>query len=340
LLPAVFVKVNCGEPLTVNVSFAVLPVPPFVEVTLPLVLFFTPAVVAVTSTVTVQEPLAAIVPALKVNVVLPAAGAKVGAPQLVVVAFGVAATSKPAGKASVKATPVNAVPVFGFVIVKVKVEVPPTAIGSGAKFFAIEGALKTARVSFAVLPVPPLVEDTFPVVLFFTPLVVAVTSTVTVQLPLAGIVPPAKVNVVLPAAGAKVGVPQLLVVTFGVAATSKPAGKASVNATPVNAVPVFGFVIVKVSVEVPPTAIGSGAKFFAIDGALKTVNVSVPVLPVPPFVEVILPVVLILAPMLVAVTVTITVQLLFTGSIVPLKITLGVGRVVARTDTPPGQVVD
>jgi len=74
------------------VSVPVLPVPPLVEVTLPVVFTLAPAVVAVTLTVTVQVPLAAIVPPEKLTEVFPAAGANVGEPQPVVVAFGVAAT--------------------------------------------------------------------------------------------------------------------------------------------------------------------------------------------------------------------------------------------------------
>ena len=75
VLVGVLVGVN-----TVSVSLAVLPVPPFVEVTLPLVLFFVPDVVAVTSTETVQFPLAAIVPPVNVREVFPDAGEKVGEP--------------------------------------------------------------------------------------------------------------------------------------------------------------------------------------------------------------------------------------------------------------------
>ena len=64
-----------------------------------------------------------------------------------------------------KATPVSAVAIFELVSVKVSVEVPPEAIGSGAKFLLIEGALTTVSVSVAVLPVPPLVDVMLPEVL-------------------------------------------------------------------------------------------------------------------------------------------------------------------------------
>ena len=45
---------------------------------------------------------------------------------------------------------------FGFMIVKVRVLVPPTAIGSGAKFFEIEGGEIAAGV-FVGVPVEVLV---------------------------------------------------------------------------------------------------------------------------------------------------------------------------------------
>jgi hypothetical protein len=124
---------------TVKVSVPVLPVPPFVELTLPVVFTFEPLLVAVTSTVTVHVPLAAIVPPVKLTEVFPAAGAKVGEPHPVDVMFGVVATCKPAGKLSVKATPVKAVPVFEFVIVKVRVLTPPTLIGFGENTFEMLG---------------------------------------------------------------------------------------------------------------------------------------------------------------------------------------------------------
>src|SRR5258708_3061671 len=149
---------------------------------------------------------------------------------------------------------------------KVSVLTPPTAIGFGENALARLGGEVKLGVSLPVLPVPRLVEVTVPVVFAFEPLVVAVTATVTVQVPLAAIVPPEKLSDVLPAAGAKVGAPQPVVVALGVAATCRPAGNESVNATPVRAVPAFGLVIVKVSVLTPPTAIGFGEKALAMLG--------------------------------------------------------------------------
>jgi hypothetical protein len=64
------------------------------------------------------------------------------------------------------------------------------------------GGERTFSVSLPVLPVPPLVDVTLPVVFAFAPLVVAVIDTLTVQVPLAAIVPPEKVRDVFPAVGA------------------------------------------------------------------------------------------------------------------------------------------
>jgi hypothetical protein len=110
--------------------------------------------------------------------------------------------------------------------------------------------------------------------LFFVPVEVAITATLTVQLLDAGIVPPLNVNVVSAGAGAKVGLPHPVVLAFGTAATCTPEGRASVNATPVRIVEAFGFVIVKLSVLVPATITDAGAKLFPIEGGPTTVTVS------------------------------------------------------------------
>src|SRR6266581_2855334 len=79
-------------------------------------------------------------------------------------------------------------------------------------------ASNTVNVEDAVLPVPPLVEETFPVVLAYVPPVAATTLTVILQLPLAAIVPPLKLIVPTPAVAVNVP-PQVFVVERGVAFT-------------------------------------------------------------------------------------------------------------------------
>src|SRR5260370_40968732 len=96
----------------------------------------------------------------------------------------------------------------------------------------IVGGPITVSDAFAVLPVPALLELTAPVVLFFTPAVVPVTSTLIVQLLLAARLPPLKFSVVSPAEG--VNVPPQPLLGFGVLATCNPAGSLSVNANPVR----------------------------------------------------------------------------------------------------------
>lgn len=89
-----------------------------------------------------QEPLAGIVPPLKVSDVAPAPGAQV--PPQVVAAAGVAATCTSAGSPSMKAAPVRAVALV-FASVKVSVETALTAIGSGEKAFASVGLIAAAQ---------------------------------------------------------------------------------------------------------------------------------------------------------------------------------------------------
>jgi hypothetical protein len=328
-----------GGEITVKVSVPVFPVPPLVEVTLPVVFTLAPPVVAVTLTVTVQVPLAATVLPEKLNDVLPAAGAKVGEPHPEMVTLGVAATCKPAGNESVKPTPVRAVPAFGFAIVKVSALTPPTAIGFGANALVMLGGEIAVKVAVPVLPVPPLVEVTLPVVFTFAPPLVEVTLTVTAQVPLAAIVPPEKLTDVFPADGAKVGEPQPEVVTFGVVATCKPAGNESVKATPVSAVLGFGFVIVKVSVLTPPTATGSGENALAMPGGEITNKVSVPVFPVPPLVEVTLPVVFTFEPLVVAVTLTLTVHVPLAVTVPPERLSDVSPAAGAKVGEPQPEVV-
>lgn len=167
----------------------------------------------VTSTVMVQVLFAGIEPPESTILPPPAVAVNVP-PQEFVVLRGVTFVIA-AGYVSVKAIPVNAVVVLELVRVKVSVLVPPDAIGSGEKFLAIEGGSTTVKVSVAVLPVPPLVEVIFPVVLVWVPAVEEVTSRVMVQLLFAAIVPPAKAMLPPPAVAVSVP-PQVLVVESGV----------------------------------------------------------------------------------------------------------------------------
>src|SRR6266567_888458 len=234
-----------GGATTVTVALEVLPVPPSVEVTCTL-LFFTPAVVPVTFTLKVHEALITKVAPASVMLPEPAAAVIVPPPHDPVRPFGVA-TTRPAGSVSVNATPVRGmVLAAGFVIVKLKLVEPFSGIVAAPNALVMVGGVATARFAVAVLPVPPLVELTLPVVLTKLPEAVPVTFTVTVQLLLAAMVPPVSETLPEPAT-AVAAPPQVLVSPLGVA-TTRPAGSVSVNATPVSATALAaGFVSVNVS---------------------------------------------------------------------------------------------
>src|SRR5579859_363626 len=199
--------------------------------------------------------------------------------------FGVD-TTNPVGKVSVKATPVSAtVLVAGLVMVRVSVVVPFRGIDVGLKALAIDGGATTVRTAvLLVVPVPPSVEVIAPVVLLWLPAAVPVTSTEKVQVdPTAGDavrVPPERVMVPLPAVAVIVPAPQEPVM-LGVAATTTPAGRLSVKATPLSALAVFGLVMVKLSVLFVFNAMLVGLKALLMVGGLTTMMLAFEVLPVP-----------------------------------------------------------
>jgi len=158
-----------GGAITVMLALAAVPAPPSVEVTVTL-LFFTPAVVPVTFTENVQEDPAAgdavSVPPDRLMLPLAATAVMVPLPQVPVM-LGVAATTRPAGKLSVNATPLSATFVFGLLMLKVSVLLAFRATLVGLNALVMVGAEATVRLAVAVLPVPPLVEVTLPVVLVY-----------------------------------------------------------------------------------------------------------------------------------------------------------------------------
>ena len=134
----------------------------------------------------------------------------------------------------------------------------------------------------AVPPGPVSVELIAPVVLFLTPVVVPVTLTVMVQLPLAARVPP--LSEILPEPATAVTVPpHVLVSPFGVA-TTNPAGRLSLNERPVSPRPLFGLLILNVNEVVSFNGIEATPNALVIVGADATVMLAVAVLPVPPLV--------------------------------------------------------
>ena len=156
-------------------------------------------------------------------------------------------------------------------------------------------AAVTVRLALDVFPGPPSVEVTC-TELFLTPAVVPVTSTEKLHVePGAGDavnVPPDKLMVPLPAVAVIVPLPHDPV-TFGGVATTSPEGKVSVNATPLNATPVFGLLMLKLSVLLAFNTMLVGLNDLVMLGGEATVRLALAVFPVPPLVELTAPVVLV-----------------------------------------------
>jgi len=292
---------------TVIEAEAVWLVPPSVELTTTLLLL-SPAVVPFTFTVTAQEALAATVPPDKLKLPEPAVAVAVP-PQLFVKPLGVAITS-PAGRLSVNANPVRLTPLFGLVMLMVSDVVPFNGILAAPKLLVTVAGEATISVAvLLVAPVPPLVELTALVVFVTVPETVPVTFTTTVQVaPGVAIDPPDKLIEVEFAAA--VTVPPQLLVTPGVAPTCNPPVSVSLNAIPVSDVVLLaGLVMVKVAVVVPFTGIAAAPNALEIVGGATTFSRAVLlVVPVPPWVEVIAPVVLLASPSTVPVTLTVKVH--------------------------------
>jgi hypothetical protein len=154
-----------GGEVTVMEALDVLPGPLSVAVTVT-ELFFTPPVVPVTFTLKVQEVVLARVAPERLTLPEPATAVMVPPPQEPVRPFGVE-TTRPAGRVSVNATPVSEVVVFGLSMVKLSEVLPFTGMEAAPNTFVIVGGVATLRFAVAVLPVPPFVEVTDPVVLVY-----------------------------------------------------------------------------------------------------------------------------------------------------------------------------
>jgi len=264
--------INGGVPTTFSVAvLLVAPVPPSIEVIAPVVLTFIPVVVPVTLTEITQEPLPA--SAAPERPIEPEPATATVVPVHVLLApFGVE-TTNPAGKLSVNAIPVRPV-VLRFVIVNDRLVLVLRLICPAPNAFEIVGGASTVMLADAVFPVPPLVEVMALVRLFFTPAVVPFTFRLMLQELFAARVPPLRETPLLPAIAVIVPV-QVPPWPFGVA-TTKPAGKLSLNARPLRAtVLADGLVIVNIRVVVPPTGIVAAPNALLIVGGKSTICVSV-----------------------------------------------------------------
>jgi hypothetical protein len=155
---------------------------------------------------------------------------------------------------------VSAVLALGLLIVNVSDVVWPTEMLGGLKLAARDGAdgLLTVSVAVELFPLPPSVDVTWLVVLILVPAVAPVTVTLKTHWLFARTVAP-DIEMLLGAVSVTVP-PQTVALAFG---TVAPAGRVSVNPTPVRAVAALGLVIVNVRDVVWPTKMGDGLKFVA-----------------------------------------------------------------------------
>jgi len=215
---------------TCRPAVAVLPVPPLVELTLPVTLVNIPGCVPVTVTLNVHWPPTAMV-APESEIVLPPVVAK-APPHAVPVPL---ITVKPAGSVSVNATPVSAtVFAVGLVIVNPSDVVPLMLMSEGVNAFAIEGGATTNKAALPVLPVPPSFDVTADVVLLTVPAAVPVTLTENVQEAVAANVAPERLIAFVFCVAVIVPPPHEPVKPFGVEMIS-PVGNVSLKPTAVKA---------------------------------------------------------------------------------------------------------
>jgi hypothetical protein len=322
-----------GGPITVMLAvLLVAPGPLSVDETGPVVLFCTPAAMPFTFKLMVQEAFAASVAPVRLIEPDPAAAVTVPV-QVVTSPFGVA-TCRPAGKVSLNAMPVSARLELGLLSVNVTEVVAFSRMLEAPKALVIVGGVATVKLAEAVLPVPPLVDVTLPVVLVYWPAAAPVTVTANWHWPFAAMIAP--VNAI-PVGEVVVSVPPQTVADA--LATVRPVGSVSAKATPVSATAfAAGFVIVKVSEVVAFKAMLLGLKALAIDGGATTLIEAEAVPPLPPSVEVTLPVVLFCVPAAIPVTLIENVQLVFAARVAPLRLITFV-PCVAMIVPPPQEPV-
>src|SRR5258708_10289154 len=157
---------------TVRLADAVFPAPASLEVPLPVVLFFNPALVPLTLTENVHEAFAAKLEPDRPILPPPAIAAIVPAGQAPLNPFGVATTT-PAGRTSVKLMPVSCEMIFGFGIVKVRLVDPPMELEEAPNETTSEGGVATIRVAAAAAPAALWLDVTVLVISTICPTVLA-----------------------------------------------------------------------------------------------------------------------------------------------------------------------
>ena len=258
--PTCFKRLMAGAgSLTSTLAVDVLPVPPLVELTVT-ELVLRPVVVPCTLSVMVQDAPANKLAPLRLTVEEPAVAVAVP-PQVFDKPLGVA-TTKPLGRESVKLTPVNVTRVLGLLMENVRLVVLPVRMELAPKDLAITGGATTVseEVPYPVEVVlgPVSVEVMASLIFVYCPATFPNTLTEIVQDALARRLPPLQLIVEEPAVAVTVPL-QVVDKPLGVAITN-PLGRVSENETPLNALPVLGLAMLKVSVLVLPWAIDAGEK--------------------------------------------------------------------------------
>jgi hypothetical protein len=193
----VFSNLRSGAVTVKSTEVAGDPMVVCIVVTPLVVLGCTPNVVDVTVTVTVQLLLAGIEIPLKVSAVVAFAKLLLAAPVHVPPALW-APLIDILLKVSEKPAPVKIL-ALGLESVNVMVEVPPVTMVAGLKAFEMVAGPSTVKFAvFDAVPIAVCAVVTPLVVFGFTPSVLDVTTTVTVQLLLAGIVIPDRLRLVAP----------------------------------------------------------------------------------------------------------------------------------------------
>src|SRR5258708_28746522 len=156
-------------------------------------------------------------------------------------------------------------------MVKVKLVEPPRGMLAAPKALMITGGATTVIVALDVFPVPPSV-DVSCTLLLITLAIVPVTFTVMVHEVLEARVPLTRLTVPDPATAVAVPPHPVLTSPLGVA-TTRPAGRLSVNAMPVSAMVVAaGLVMVKVKLVEPFNGTVAAPNTFVLVGVVTTLR--------------------------------------------------------------------
>jgi hypothetical protein len=317
----VFVMVRSGAE-TPRVTDTLLPVPPLSEVTFPVRSVFEPGVVAFTFTENAHEELAAIVAPDKLILLEPATPVITSPVQEPVIPLGVS-TIRPAGRTSTNPTSSKPAAAFGFEIENVSVLLPFNETLEGLNAAVNDAGAITIRVAVLLAAPPPLsVEEIIPLVFVCTPAETPVTFTLITQDAFAASIAPDRAIEADPAAAVIVPFAQELVSPLG-DEICNPAGKLSENEIPLSEITFAdGLVILKASVVDPFNGMVTAPNVAAMDGAVAERRVAEALFPVPPLVELTLPVVLRNVPAMAVVTLTLNVHEPCAAIVPPVMTTL------------------